>query len=209
MADISYKYRDTEHRIDSYDNVVSTYDWIRDALRFTFEERNDLTLNCVIAFDSEDMSYECKSIDEFKKYAFGKTIRVKNMTVYVSKNWIQTLVSIYVNRSSELEPQEFILSSEDEMLVISLRDALHTNKKPERRKENVTVSIEDNSVRIGNNNQISNSIIGSTKTAEIGQETVVPEHKEESLASKSFWKIFVPILVIVVGAAICVWLKLN
>ena len=62
MADISYKYWDNEHRIDSYDNVVSTYEWIRDALRFVFEDRNNLTLNCVISFDSEDMSYECKSM---------------------------------------------------------------------------------------------------------------------------------------------------
>ena len=56
MADISYKFRDNEHRIDSYDNVVSTYDWIRDALRFVFEAQSDLTLSCVIFFDSEDMS---------------------------------------------------------------------------------------------------------------------------------------------------------
>ena len=37
MADISYKYRDNEHSIDSYDNVVFTYGWIRNALRFVFE----------------------------------------------------------------------------------------------------------------------------------------------------------------------------
>lgn len=37
MADISYKYLDNEHRIDSYDNVVSTYDWMRNALMFVFE----------------------------------------------------------------------------------------------------------------------------------------------------------------------------
>ena len=129
MADISYKYWDNEHRIDSYDNAVSTYEWIRDALRFVFEDRNNLTLNYVISFDSEDMSYECKSIDEFKKYAFGKTIRVKTMTAFVSKNWIQTLVSIYANRSSGSEQQKFILSSEDEMLVISLRDALLAKKR--------------------------------------------------------------------------------
>lgn len=129
MADISYKYRDNEHSIDSYDNVVFTYGWIRNALRFVFESQTDITLNCVIAFDSDDMSYECKSIDEFKKYAFGKAIRVKYMNVYASKNWIQTLISIYVNHSSKSEQQEFILSSENEMLVISLRDALLAKKK--------------------------------------------------------------------------------
>lgn len=129
MADISYKYLDNEHRIDSYDNVVSTYDWIRNALMFVFESQNNLTLDCIIAFDSDSMSYECKSIDEFKKYAFGKTIRVKYMNVYVSENWVQAIISIYVSHSSKSEQQEFILSSENEMLVISLRDALLAKKK--------------------------------------------------------------------------------
>ena len=65
MADFSYKYRDNEHRINSYDSMVATYDWLKNALGFISESQTDLTLNCFILFDSEDMSYECKSIDEF------------------------------------------------------------------------------------------------------------------------------------------------
>lgn len=82
---------------------------------------------------------EIAKIDEFKKYAFGKAIRVKYMNVYVSKNWIQTLISIYVNHSSKSEQQEFILSSENEMLVISLRDALLAKKKGNPRPQPLTV----------------------------------------------------------------------
>ena len=76
-------------------------------------------------------------------------------------------------------------------------------------KEVTTMKVENNSVNIGNNNQITSSVIGSKNTTEIEQETAAPKNKEESFASKSFWQIFVPILVIVVGAAICVWLGLN
>ena len=76
-------------------------------------------------------------------------------------------------------------------------------------KEVTTMKIENNSVHIGNNNQISNSVIGSQNTAEIEQETVVPEQKEESLASKSFWQILVPIVVGVIVVAICVALGLS
>lgn len=210
MADISYKYWDNEHRIDSYDNVVSTYEWIRDALRFVFEERNNLTLNYVISFDSEDMSYECKSIDEFKKYAFGKTIRVKTMTAFVSKNWIQTLVSIYANRSSGSEQQEFILSSEDEMLVISLRDALLANKKASPRASPPTViQYEDNSVHIGDGNKISNSAIGSKNTIETECEISNPAPEKEKVVSKLFWQILVPIAVVVIGALVCIWFGID
>ena len=210
MADISYKYRDNDHRIDSYDNVVSTYEWIRDALRFVFEDRNNLTLNYVISFDSEDMSYECKSIDEFKKYAFGKTIRVKTMTAFVSKNWIQTLVSIYANRSSGSEQQKFILSSEDEMLVISLRDALLAKKKASPRASPPTViQYEDNSVHIGDGNKISNSAIGSKNTIETECEISNPAPEKEKVVSKLFWKILVPIAVVVIGALVCIWFGID
>lgn len=210
MADISYKFQDNEHRIDSYDNVVSTYDWIRDALRFVFEEQGDLTLSCVIFFDSENMSYECKSIDEFKKYAFGKTIRVKTMTAFVSKNWIQTLVSIYANRSSGSEEQEFILSSEDEMLVISLRDALLAKKKASPRPQPPTaIQYEDNSVHIGDGNKISNCTIGSKDLIESEYEASNPAHKKEKLVSKVFWQIFIPVAVAVIGALVCVWFGIG
>ena len=75
-------------------------------------------------------------------------------------------------------------------------------------KEVTAMKYENNSINIGNNNQISNSVIGSKNTVELEQETKVPE-SEESIASKSFWQIVAPIIVIVVGAAICAWLGLN
>ena len=199
MADISYKYLDNEHRIDSYDNVVSTYNWMRNALMFVFESQNNLTLDCIIAFDSDSMSYECKSIDEFKKYAFGKTIRVKYMNVYVSENWAQAIISIYVS-----------LSSENEMLVISLRDALLAKKKGNPRLQPPTIiQYEDNSIHIGDGNKISNSTIASKNTIETKCKTSNHASQEGSLASKGFWEIFVPIIVIIAGAAICAWLGLN
>lgn len=210
MAEISYKYRDDEHRIDSYDSVVSTYEWIRDALRFVFDKQNDLTLNCVIAFDSEDMSYDCKSIDEFKKHAFGKTIRVKTMSVYVSKNWIETLVSIHANRSSESKRQEFILSSEDEMLVIGLRDALLAKKKGNPRPQPYNIiQYEDNSVHIGDGNKISNSAIGSKNTIETECEITNPAPEKEKLPSKVFWEIVIPIAVGIIVALVCFWLGID
>lgn len=76
-------------------------------------------------------------------------------------------------------------------------------------KEITAMKVENNSVHIGSNNQITNSVIGSKNTAEIEQETAVPESKEESIASKSFWQILVPIIVGVIVVAICVAIGLN
>jgi len=210
MADISYKYRDNEHRINSYDSMVATYDWLKNALGFISESQTDLTLNCIILFDSEDMSYECKSIDEFKKYAFGKTIRIKYMNAYLSKNWIQTIISIYANCSSESGQQEFILSSQDEMLIIRLREALLAKKKATSHSQSPTViQYKDNSVHIGDNNKISNSTIGPKNTIETEFEISNPTPEKGKMLSNVFWKFFVPVFVIVAGALICAWLGIN
>ena len=145
-----------------------------------------------------------------KGYAFGKTIRVKTMTAFVSKNWIQTLVSIYANRSSGSEQQKFILSSEDEMLVISLRDALLAKKKASPRASPPTViQYEDNSVHIGDGNKISNSAIGSKNTIETECEISNPAPEKEKVVSKLFWKILVPIAVVVIGALVCIWFGID
>ena len=75
--------------------------------------------------------------------------------------------------------------------------------------EVTVVKYENNSVNIGNNNQISNSVIGSQNTAEIEQESVIPDGNKESLVSKGFWQIIIPLVVTVLGAALCVWLGIN
>ena len=213
MADITCKYRTSEYTLNTFDDVMKTVDWIRNALRAVFQDFDTLESYCYITFDAGDLSYDCTSIDEFKQYAFGKEINVKTLSVGVSKNWITTLLTVRAHKQDIVAEQEYILSSTDEKLLVDIRNALQTKKKGIPLHSIHTIinceKHEDNSVHIGNNNQISNSVIGGNNKAEIKQETVVPEHKEESIASKSFWQIIVPILVIVVGAAICVWWGLN
>lgn len=210
MAEIKYTYKDASHNINSYDDVLNSYTWIRNALGAVFQNRDDLRIHCSVIFSADELTYECDSINEFKKYAFGKNIAVDRMLVYVTDNWVSSLMNVFASNKKDAEMQEFVLTSKDEMLIINLRDALRTNKEPEpKQKETIVMKIEDNSVHFGDNNQITNSVIGSKNTAEIEQETVVPEKMEESNASKSFWQILVPIVVIVVGAAICFWLKIN
>ena len=202
MADITCKYRTSEYTLNTFDDVMKTVDWIRNALRAVFQDYDTLESYCYITFDAGDLSYDCTSIDEFKQYAFGKEINVKTLSVGVSKNWITTLLTVRAHKQDIVAEQEYILSSTDEKLLVDIRNALQTKKKGIPLHSIHTIinckKHEDNSVHIGNNNQISNSVIGGNNKAEIKQETVVPEHKEESIASKSFWQIIVPILVIVV-----------
>ena len=75
--------------------------------------------------------------------------------------------------------------------------------------EVTTMHYENNSINIGNNNQITSSVIGTENSAKIEQKNPALKKQKESFASKGFWKILVPIFVIVVGAAICSWLGLK
>lgn len=213
MADIQCKYTTSEYTLNTFDDVLKTVSWIRDALRVVFQDKLELDSHCFITFDSGDLSYDCESIDEFKKYAFGKTIDVKTISIGVSENWANSIISIYAHKQGIITEQEYVISSADERLLVDLRDALHSKKQGQPLSATHTIinceKHEDNSIHIGNNNRISNSVIGINNKAEIEQETVVTEHKEESVASKSFWQILVPILVTVIAAAICVWLGLN
>lgn len=213
MADITCKYRTSEYTLNTFDDVLITIDWIKDALSAVFKNYQELDSYCYITFDSGDLSYDCKSVDEFKQYAFGKEINLKTLSVGVSENWIISLITVRAHKQGVVTEQEYVLSSADEKLLVDLRGALNTKKKGIPLNPDHTIinceKHEDSSVHIGNNNQIFNSVIGSKNTAEIEQETIAPENKEESIASKSFWQFFVPILVVVVGAVICAWLGLN
>lgn len=213
MADIQCKYKTSEYTLNTFDDVLKTVYWIRDALRAVFQNYAELDSHCYITFDSGDLSYDCKSIDEFKQYAFGKEINVKTMSIGVSKNWYPSLISVYAHKQGVIMEQEYVLSSTDEKLLVDLRDALHTKKKGLPMNSVQTIinceKHEDNSVHIGNNNQITNSVIGSKNTAEIEQEIAAPESNKESLASKIKWQIVVPIVVGLIIAAIAFYLGIN
>ena len=107
MAEIKYTYKDKKHRINSYDEIIRTYDWIRDALQFVFQDEKEVYIRCNIAFSTDEMSYECSSIDEFRKYAFGKVIDIKRILVYVTKDWVGSLVDVYTTNIKSTEEQEY------------------------------------------------------------------------------------------------------
>lgn len=213
MADIMCKYRTSEYTLNTFDDVLKAIDWIRDALRTVFQNYEKLDSYCYITFDSGDLSYDCNSVDEFKRYAFGKEINVNTLSVGVSENWIVTLITVRAHKQSAVTEQEYVLSSKDEKLLVDLRDALKSKRKEIPLKSVQTIinceKHEDNSVHLGNNNQISNSVIGSQNAAEIEQETEVPESKKQSIISKGFWQILIPIAVGLIVVAIAAWLGLQ
>lgn len=213
MADIDYTYIDSEHLLTSFDDVVSTVEWIKNAMKFVFVDKNKLSYRCTISFDAGELSYECHSLDEFKQYAFGKDIKVKVLRMFVTEDWVTPLIAVYAHNIKFDEKQKYILSSKDEKMLVDLRTAL--KEKRNINSTNIATQVvmcekyEDSSIHIGNNNQISNSVIGSKNTVDIEEKNIVSENKEESLISKTFWQFFVPIAVGVIVVAIVVWLGLQ
>ena len=210
MADIEYTYKDTLHTIDTYDGVINTYDWICNALKSVFEDREGLYIRCNVAFSCDELSYECQSIDEFKQYAFGKNIIIKRLLIYVTENWAGPIVDVFAAYHKDCAVQEFVLGAKEEIHIIKLREALIKNKKnQESQPQPVIMNIEDNSVHIGDNNHISSSMVGSKNTICVEQKTDTAKDKKETFLSKTFWQILVPIAVGVIVVAIAVWLELQ
>lgn len=213
MADIQCKYRTSEYTLNSFDDVLKTVNWIRDAMRAVFQDYGKLESHCYIKFESEDLSYDCKSIDEFKQYAFGKAINVDTLSIGVSENWSTSLISVYAVKRGFVTEQEYILSSTDEKLLVDLREALKENKKEAPSVSSPIVinceKHEDNSVHIGDGNKISNSTIGSKNTIETECEISNPAPEKEKLVSKLFWQILIPVAVVVIGALVCIWFGID
>jgi len=210
MAEMKYTYKDTVHRISNYDEIISTYTWIHNALRSVFENREGLSISCYITFSADEMSYDCNSIDEFKKYAFGKNIQVDRLYVSISETWVSSLIHVFASYKENADQQEYVLTSNDELTIINLREALQMSKKAEPKpKETIVMKVEDNSVHIGNNNSISNSVVGSKNTTETEQKNELPENKKESFLSKTFWQFVVPIVAGIIVVALAVWLGLQ
>lgn len=213
MADIQCKYRTAEYTLNSFDDVLKTVNWIRDALMAVLQNYAELDSHCYITFDSGDLSYDCKSIDEFKQYAFGKEINVKTMSIGVSKNWIASLITVHAVKHGVVTEQEYTLSSTKEKLLVDLRDALQAKKKGLPLVSTPIVinceKHEDNSVHIGDGNKISNSTIGSKNTIETECEVSNPAPEKEKLVSKVFWQILIPVAVVVIGALVCIWIGID
>ena len=210
MAEIDYLYNDAVHTIDTYDNVLISYNWICDALHMAFPEEC-LNIRCHVSFSSNELTYNCKSIEEFKKYAFGKETNVQKLHVLAYDNDFNGLVDVYAAYHKNSSEQVFHLTSNDEMRIVCLKESLCISKDATLNdKENIVMHIEDNSIHIGNDNQISNSVFSSKNISNIENvnKSTSIENKE-SLLSKSFWQILVPILVGIIVVVICACIGLD
>ena len=205
MADIRYDFIDKEHKMSSYDNILNAYNWICDSINFVCKDIEIKEIDCIIDFVSGNMSYSCKNIDEFKKYAFGKTFKLRDICVFAMSESTRSILSIFT-RYTTSEEQIYTIVSEDEKLIADMVAALANESKPqENNPTSITVNFEDNSVHVGDGNTISNSVFGQNNSI-LGNDKH-PKKKNSFL--KIFWDILIPIIVGIVVTAICVWLGIQ
>lgn len=201
MAEINYTYVDDEHPLTTYDEVIDAYIWITDAIKSVCPN-GDISFSTDFRFNN--MSYGCRGLEEFKKHAFGKDIKLNNMYISVSKESNWGLIGVFAN-GKESGLQEYVVSSKDEMLISDLIDALRTKRRNETiQKKEVTVNYEDNSIHIGNGNSFSETVIGNNNSISNNH-----EEPKEKWYSKITWNIVIPIIVGVIVVAICTYLGLE
>jgi len=206
MAEITYKYKDAENDLNTYDGAANALESIYAAINYEFKEKNEFRIRSSIVFESGERSYDCDSLEDFKRYAFGKTISLKNIWISVSKKEIlaPNLLSISYYRSTFPKKDffEYNIVANDDLLIANIVDTMKKANNTVVHKAEIHI---DNSVNIGDGNNIIGSTIGQNNSVTNDAE----KSKKENLLSKISWKIVVPIIVIVVGAAICTWFGLK
>lgn len=202
MADITYEYIDNKHSINTYDDILTTCFWIENALKVACKDIEIKGITTMISFYSAEMLYECNSIEEFKRYAFGKEIKLRDVCIWVKDKTVWNAVSVYLNRNSS----NYKIVSSRESLISDTVFALKNELTPqENQKEHIVVKHEDKSIHIGDGNTIVGSVIGQ-------ENKVVTENKDtkkDKWYSKITWKIIVPILVSLATMIIAAWLGLE
>lgn len=206
MAEITYKYKDAENDLNTYDGAANALESIYAAINYKFKEKNEFRIRSSIVFESGERSYDCDSLEDFKRYAFGKTISLKNFRISVSKKEIFApnllTISYYGSSFSKKEFFEYSIIANDDLLIANIVDTIKKISSPVIQKTETHI---DNSVYIGNGNNIIGSAIGQNNSVTNDAE----KSKKENLLSKISWQIVVPIAVIVLGALICAWFGLK
>lgn len=205
MADINFKYKTSKHNISTYDGTLETYEWLKNCFEYVFDSVADLRIGTSIDFESGNACYKCSSIEEFKKYAFGKEITINNLFISASDNSkiYCILAHIYVRDNPDEKEQSFTITSNDELIIANIKEALDGEKIKQQGEQIIINNFEDGSVNIGNNNTIIKSPMNSGNKIFIGSSS-----SEEKWYKKVAWEIIIPILVTIVGAALCAWLGL-
>lgn len=206
MAEITYNYKDNKNDLNTYDGAVTALEAIYAAIACVFKSEIDYKIRSSIVFESGESSYDCDSLEDFKRYAFGKKISLKNIRISVSKKELLApnllTISYYRFSFSEKGFFEYNIIANNDLLIANIVDTI---KKANNNVDHEIKTYVDNSVHIGDGNNIIGSAIGQNNSVA----NDIKRGKKESLFSKISWGIIAPIIVIVVGAAICVWLGLK
>ena len=201
MAEIHYIYEDNKHPLTSYEAVIDTCNWLETGLRNGCKGKDIRHCDYIISFSSGSVSYRCDSLDEFKKYAFGKTFEFESLYISVSEVYRTKTVSVFARLETD-KPQRFSIKADDEVSISNVVAALKSGA-PMSYEEKITIQYEDKSIHIGDGNTITGSIVGQNNTVENNSAP------KESLFSKAFWNIAIPIACGVLVTALCLWFDLS
>lgn len=132
MADIEYTYKSTEYNIKTYDNVLKTYKWISNCIDKTISNNIDYNVSAYIEFSSNGVLYSCQSIEEFKKMAFGKKIKVSSLLITARKkdNSVRSVITVVITDLTSIWLWNFFkISSSDELLILKMNEELKNTQR--------------------------------------------------------------------------------
>ena len=204
MASLQYSFK-SRYPLKNYKDVVDTYEWLAHCLIYSFSDYNELTIVSTFSFSCGSLIIECKSIDEFKEHAFGLDITPRDFFVcgsessgYLSK----TLAHFWTRNNPEDVAPMLELTCYDRKHLIEVKDSLDLDMSVLVSKQSNKVESESDDYKATIDN--TNKLQDSTTQLPVSKEANYNEHKV-FFFSKLFWKLIIPIAVIVISTAL-IWL---
>mgnify|MGYP003587314755 CR=1 FL=1 len=208
MASLQFSFK-SRYSLKNYKDVIDTYEWLVSCLKYALSDYTDLKITSSFSFSCDNLDIDCSSIDEFKEHAFGLDITPRHLFVNgteSSKYPSKTIAHFWTRNNHEDVIPMLELTCYEKKHLIEIKDSLDLDlsvlisKKPEKI---VTMPEEYKS-----------SIDSSTKShISTNQTTVVTKEiasKHNGLFfSKLFWKLIIPIAVIVLSTVLILLLKIQ
>lgn len=194
---------ESRYSLDSYEDVIDTYEWLSHCLKYAFLGIEALELSSSFSFSANQIDYECSSIEEFKENAFG--LKIKPEVLFVCARDAKAyrsnaLAHFWTGRNPEDKKVKIGVSSDEKKYLISLKDALTM-------EQSILIAAIGKKAKSVPKNESSVSAT-ETHTSTVSNHTPQKEHKA-TLYSKLLWGLLIAIAGTVIAAFITRLLGFN
>lgn len=197
MAKIAYTYT-SPNRLDTYNDVIRWHTLLKGCLQYMFTNNVDINISESFDFSISKTKFSCASIEEFIEHAFGTEISAE--TIFVSA-WnkelnLEPLLCFWARNNPEEKTLNIEITSENKQYIAAAQEYLLLAEQG-----NAPVHISPSPC------EIEKPQTGTYHdTIDCAKQDTIKVKITDTLHSKMFWQIAIPLFVTIVGGIVILFL---